>query len=106
MDFWGFLIMMEMPKDIKGFEKSITSSRTRVMVSGATAISAFWGEKSNGSAVSLQRRHVKQHTEARFLSSGVCLTADCSRNRKSSNSITNNECSFARRGEDVSVRED
>lgn len=34
---------MEIPSDIKGLEKSITSSRTRVMVNGATAISAFWG---------------------------------------------------------------
>lgn len=34
--------MMEIPKDMKGLEKSITSSRTRVMVRGAMAISAFW----------------------------------------------------------------
>lgn len=33
--------MMDIPRDMKGFEKSITSSLTRVMVSGATAISAF-----------------------------------------------------------------
>lgn len=31
-----------MPKLIKGLEKSMTSSRTRVMVRGATAISALW----------------------------------------------------------------
>ncbi len=37
----GFLIMMEMPKLMKGFEKSMTSSRTSVIVNGATAISAF-----------------------------------------------------------------
>lgn len=42
MDFWGFFIIMEMPKLINGLEKSITSSRTRVMVRGATAISALW----------------------------------------------------------------
>lgn len=41
MDFCGFLIMMEIPKDMKGLEKSITSSRTRVIVRGAIAISAF-----------------------------------------------------------------
>lgn len=34
--------MMEIPKDMKGLEKSITSSRTRVMVRGAMAMSAFW----------------------------------------------------------------
>lgn len=45
MDFWGFLIMMEMPSDMKGLEKSMTSSRTNVMVKGATAISAFCGGK-------------------------------------------------------------
>lgn len=37
--------MMEIPRDMNGFEKSITSSRTKVMVSGATAISAFCKEK-------------------------------------------------------------
>lgn len=42
LDFCGFLIMMEMPKLMKGLEKSITSSRTRVIVRGATAISALW----------------------------------------------------------------
>lgn len=45
MDFWGFLIMIEMPSDMKGLEKSMTSSRTNVMVKGATAISAFCGGK-------------------------------------------------------------
>ena len=33
--------MIEIPRLIKGFEKSITSSLTRVMVNGAIAISAF-----------------------------------------------------------------
>lgn len=37
---------MEIPKDMKGLEKSITSSRTRVIVSGATAMSAFcWRDR-------------------------------------------------------------
>lgn len=33
--------MMEIPRLIKGLEKSMTSSRTNVMVRGATAISAL-----------------------------------------------------------------
>lgn len=33
--------MIDIPRLIKGFEKSITSSLTRVMVNGAIAISAF-----------------------------------------------------------------
>ncbi len=33
--------MMEIPKLMNGFEKSMTSSLTKVIVSGATAISAF-----------------------------------------------------------------
>jgi len=36
--------MIEMPSDMKGLEKSITSSRTNVIVNGATAISAFCGD--------------------------------------------------------------
>lgn len=47
LDFWGFLIIMDIPKLIKGLEKSMTSSRTKVMVRGATAISAFYKEKRN-----------------------------------------------------------
>lgn len=57
MDFWGFLIMMEMPSDMKGLEKSMTSSRTNVMVKGATAISAFCGGK----------RRIRQLTSAASL---------------------------------------
>lgn len=37
--------MMEIPRLINGFEKSMTSSRTNVIVSGATAISALWKNK-------------------------------------------------------------
>ena len=33
--------MIEIPRLMKGFEKSITSSLTRVIVNGAMAISAF-----------------------------------------------------------------
>lgn len=33
--------MIDIPRLIKGFEKSITSSLTRVIVNGAIAISAF-----------------------------------------------------------------
>lgn len=51
MDFCGFLIMMEIPKDMKGLEKSITSSRTRVIVRGATAISAFWWREKDSESV-------------------------------------------------------
>lgn len=38
--FSGFLIMMEMPRLIKGLLKSMTLSRMEVMVSGAMARSA------------------------------------------------------------------
>ena len=38
--FSGFLIMMEIPKDMNGLEKSMTRSRKEVIVSGATARSA------------------------------------------------------------------
>jgi hypothetical protein len=37
--------MIEMPKLIKGLEKSMTSSRTNVIVRGAMAISAFYKRK-------------------------------------------------------------
>lgn len=37
--------MMDIPRDMKGLEKSITSSRTKVMVRGATAMSAFYPGK-------------------------------------------------------------
>lgn len=37
---------------MKGFEKSITSSLTRVMVSGATAISAFCKDDEGENSVS------------------------------------------------------
>lgn len=37
--------MMDIPRDMKGLEKSITSSRTKVMVRGATAMSAFYSGK-------------------------------------------------------------
>lgn len=36
---------MEIPRDMKGLEKSITSSRTKVIVRGATAMSAFYQAK-------------------------------------------------------------
>lgn len=38
----GILIMMDMPNDMKGLLKSITLSRSDVMVIGAMAISASW----------------------------------------------------------------
>ena len=38
--FSGFWIMMLMPRLMNGFEKSITSSRSAVIVSGAIARSA------------------------------------------------------------------
>ena len=38
----GFLIMMEMPRFMKGFEKSNTLSRTDEIVIGAIAMSASW----------------------------------------------------------------
>ncbi len=37
--------MIEIPRDMNGLEKSITSSRTKVMVRGATAMSAFYQTK-------------------------------------------------------------
>lgn len=37
--------MIEMPKLMKGLEKSMTSSRTKVIVRGAIAISAFYKRK-------------------------------------------------------------
>ena len=46
--FSGFLIMILMPRDMKGFEKSISRSLIEVMVSGATARSAFWGMERRG----------------------------------------------------------
>lgn len=39
--------MIEIPRDMKGLEKSITSSRTKVMVRGATAMSAFYQTKQD-----------------------------------------------------------
>ena len=41
----GFLIMMEIPRLMNGFEKSITRSRSDVMVNGAIAMSASCGER-------------------------------------------------------------
>ena len=38
----GRLIMMEIPRDMKGLVKSRTFSRSDVMVSGAKAMSASW----------------------------------------------------------------
>lgn len=61
--------MMEIPRDMKGLEKSITSSRTNVMVSGATAISAFCKEEGKGQGLHIshiiaqltsQRLHIIQ----------------------------------------------
>ena len=49
--------MMEIPKDMKGLEKSITSSRTRVMVNGATAISAFYKRKRQQSEAEKRREN-------------------------------------------------
>jgi hypothetical protein len=40
--FCGFLIIIEIPKDMKGFVKSMTRSRADVMVNGAIAISASY----------------------------------------------------------------
>lgn len=45
------MIIIEMPKLMKGFEKSITSSRTSVIVSGATAMSALCGGGEKGGHV-------------------------------------------------------
>lgn len=48
LDFCGFLIIIDIPRLIKGFEKPITSSLTSVIVNGAIAISAFCnGSKTN-----------------------------------------------------------
>lgn len=44
--------MIDMPKLMKGLEKSMTSSRTKVIVRGATAISAFY-----------KRKHTWKHIE-------------------------------------------
>lgn len=38
--FTGFLIIMEMPSDMKGLVKSMTRSRSAVIVMGAMAMSA------------------------------------------------------------------
>ena len=43
--------MMEIPRLINGFEKSMTSSRTSVIVSGATAISALWKKKTKNKTI-------------------------------------------------------
>lgn len=52
--------MMEIPNDMKGLEKSITSSRTSVIVRGAIAISAFcWRHKCSSSCCSFNLCHLK-----------------------------------------------
>lgn len=44
--FTGFLIMMEMPSDMKGLLKSMTRSLSEVIVIGAMAMSASWKNAS------------------------------------------------------------
>lgn len=56
--------MMDIPRDMKGFEKSITSSLTRVMVSGATAISAFCQREREQKK---ERESEKRQTEKCFI---------------------------------------
>ena len=53
--FTGFFIIMEMPKDMNGFVKSMTLSRADVMVNGAIAISASYSVKYQ-SLVSMQSK--------------------------------------------------
>jgi len=38
--FFGLYTIMEMPRDMKGFENSITRSRSELIVNGAIAMSA------------------------------------------------------------------
>lgn len=47
--FTGFLIMMEMPSDMNGLLKSMTRSRSAVIVMAAIAISASCKRRSSGS---------------------------------------------------------
>lgn len=66
--------MMEIPSDIKGLEKSITSSLTKVIVRGATAISAFWGRKVFVTiVVNPEQRNAKQESNGEPGSGLICL---------------------------------
>ena len=51
ISFSGFLIMMLMPRLMKGLEKSMTRSRTEEIVSGATAMSATYKENNEATLV-------------------------------------------------------
>ena len=64
--------MMEIPKDMKGLEKSITSSRTRVMVNGATAMSAFYKRRRDN-----HQRRGRARDESSAWTTVVLLSSSC-----------------------------